>query len=508
MNTDQSSAVNSTRTGRIFSLDLRSLAVFRMAWGLTLIADLIFRWSTLREMYTDEGFFTRQLSYDYLESQIGPGWSSMFWSLYWFSGTADFAATLFVITGLLAVLLVVGCWTRVVTVGVFVLLVSLHYRNPLVMTSGDLYFKTLLLWSLFLPLGHVWSWDAWRAGRKVGNQLKPLATLATAGLILQIIVMYFFTGISKLNEVWFEGDAMWYVLRLDIYITPFGRSLLEYPALLKLTSWLTLFFEVVWIWTLLVPWKNDWFRWSNIVVFAGFHVGIGMAMSIGLFPVICILPWIALLPGYVWPGGNSRAPQKFPSWEALSIVGRLQRVACILLLLLTVLWNLGNIQHPATSRLQIPVVQRIVFGCGMDQHFQMFSKPPDHNPWFVYEAELKDGTRLDLLTGGEITTERPESVREIFPTFHWRKFHRNLVSDQLEFLRQPLADYWVRQWNETHPPDQQVVSLRLVCYMEEIGPDYNEKNRVSFIWGSFKSEQSEPGSLFEQMLKQNNDLPF
>ena len=508
MNTENHSTVKSTMPGRIFSLDLRSLAIFRIALGLTLIWDLVFRWSTLTAMYTDQGFFTRQVSFDYLEAQIGAQWSSFFWSVYWLSGSTEFAATLFVITGVLALLFVVGCWTRVVTVGLFIMLVSLHYRNPLVMTSGDLYFKTLFLWTIFLPLATVWSWDARRAGRTVANQVTPIATFATVGLIFQIITMYFFTGVSKLNEVWFEGDAMSYVLRLDIYITPFGKSMLDYPVFLKLISWMTLFFEVCWVWTLLVPWRNDWFRWINIVVFVGFHIGIGLSMSIGLFPVICIIPWLALLPGYVWPGKTRQAPRRFSSWIELSTLGRLSQVACVLLMIFTLIWNIGNIPHPTTSQLQIPLIQRIVFSCGLDQHFQMFDKPPDHNPWFVYEAELKDGTELDLLTGGEITSVRPDSVREIFPTFHWRKMHRNMVAKDLEFLRQTLAEYWVRQWNESHGPEQQVVSLRLVCYMEEIGPNYNKENRISLIWGSVKTEKSQPGGLFDQMLKGNGDLPF
>ncbi|MCH2178479.1 MAG: HTTM domain-containing protein [Mariniblastus sp.] len=508
MNLENNQRLQPAWLGRVFSLDLRSLAVFRVAWGLTLIWDLIFRWSSLTAMYTDQGFFTRQISYDYLQHKVGDQWVSLFWSFYWLSGSTEFAAALFIITGLLAVLFVLGCWTRVVTVGLFLLLVSLHYRNPLVLTSGDLYFKTLLLWSIFLPLGKVWSWDARRAGRTVENQQNPIATLATVGFLFQIIFMYFFTGLSKCNEVWLQGDAMWYVLRLDIYINPFGRLLLDFPALLRLISWATLFFEVVWVWTLLIPWRNDWFRLSNLIAFMGFHVGIGLSMSIGLFPVICMIAWLPLLPGYLWPGASRTAIGGFQTWTELSTIGRLSRLVCGGLLAFTLIWNVGNIQHPNTLPLKSALVQKVGYRMGCEQHFQMFDRPPEVNPWFVYEAELKDGTRLDLLTGGEIKSTRPEWVREIFPTFHWRKMHRNMMAQNLDFLRQPLAEYWGKQWNETHGPEQQVVSLRLVCYMEDIGPDYNEANRSSVIWGSVKTEEARPGSLFDNLLKEGGDLPF
>ncbi len=508
MNTEKHPDVKSSWAGRIFALDLRSLALFRIGWGLIMIWDLFHRWATLRAMYTDQGFFTRQMSYDYLDCQVGPQFSSYFWSLYWIFGSTEFAATLFVVTGMLALLLVIGWQTRVVAVGLFIMLVSLHYRNPMVTQSCDHYFRMLLLWSLFLPWARVWSWDAWRAGRTVANQLTPVANFATVGLICQIIAMYFFGGISKWNEVWLQGDAMWYVLRLDIFVTPLGASLLEYPTFLRFVSWATLFFEVVWVWTLLVPWKNDWFRWSNILVFFGFHLGIGFTMSIGLFPAICILSWIALLPCSVWPSHGENGFVGFDRWADLKPTRRVCRLVCAFLLLFTVVWNVGNISPSLAQKLQQPVVKWLSFGGGLDQRFHMYSRPPTFSPRFVYEAELEDGRRVDLLTEDDAVSERPDSVIKTMPNFHWRKLHRNLVSQRYAFMRQGLADYWVRQWNDSHGPGQQVVAMKLICFMEEIGPSYNEKNVNRVIWASVKTEQAPSGGLFDQLLKTKGDLPF
>ena len=39
----------------VFALDLRSLAVLRISFGLIILADLVFRLSTLTELYTDSG---------------------------------------------------------------------------------------------------------------------------------------------------------------------------------------------------------------------------------------------------------------------------------------------------------------------------------------------------------------------------------------------------------------------------------------------------------------------
>ena len=133
------------------------------------------------------------------------------------------------------------------------------------------------------------------AGRPFGYPGKSFVSLATVGFLIQLIASYLFPGIAKLNEIWFRGEAMAYVLRLDIYITEFGRSLLANDTLLAFTSWATVFAEAIWILTLLVPYKNDWFRWSNLIVFWSFHIGIGLAMSIGLFPVISMVAWLSLI---------------------------------------------------------------------------------------------------------------------------------------------------------------------------------------------------------------------
>jgi hypothetical protein len=48
----------------------------------------------------------------------------------------------------------------------FLMLVSVHGRNPTLMQGGDHLMRAMLFWSIFLPLGARWSFDA--AGREPG----------------------------------------------------------------------------------------------------------------------------------------------------------------------------------------------------------------------------------------------------------------------------------------------------------------------------------------------------
>ena len=497
----------STWLGRVFAIDPRSLAIYRMALGAIIVWDILFRWPIVKEMYSDQGFFTRDLCGRFFQLKFGSGWDQVFWSFYFLDGSVEWATALFSVTVILGVMLVLGIWTRWVTPILFLLLVSLHYRNPLVLSSGDMFLRMQVFWAMFLPMGRIWSVDAWRAGRKVADHLAPVVSVASAGLILQLIAMYFFTGISKLNDVWFSGDAMWYVLRLDIYIRPFGRSLLAYPMLLKLVSWATLFIEVIWLLTLLVPWKNPFFRLSNLVLYWAFHIGIAMSMSIGLFPWISMIAWLPLIPAVCW-GRVPTVPVRFRAWNELAFSGRLLRTLGIFIIGLVYLWNIGNIPHPATRALQPRLVEKLVYRLGFDQIFQMFDRPPDRNPWFVYEAVLADGSRVNLLTGEPVSYERPEWVRETFPGFHWRKLHRNLVSPHMESLRQPLARYWLERWNETHGQDQQVIRYRLICFLEKTGPDYDGKDLIRVVWGSMDRAKEKPGTLFDSLKGDELDIPF
>ncbi len=481
---------------RVFTFDLRSLALYRVALGLLIIVDLAVRWPTLSEMYTSDGFFDQSLSFNYYRNELGPQWYQYVWSLYWLSDSWIFVNALFVISAIAAVLMIIGKWTPIATILSWMLLVSLQTRNPLITTSGDFLFKMMLFWSIFLPLGARWSLDA----RKKKPTETAITSVATIGYIVQLFASYFFSGIAKWNEIWFQGDAMSYVLRLDIYITEFGRALLDYPGLLSLISWATLAAEVFWVWTLFSPWKNGWFRIINMALFWAFHISIGLSMTIGLFPWICMIAWLPLLPSFVW---NKKPIEKLvPSWRpwnALSWPQHASQLFCSMVLMLVVIWNVSNIDSPIINNLRSPLIAQLGFQMGINQHFQMFGIPPAENPWFVYEAQLADGTKIDIFRNRDVDLKRPEWGRTAFPNFHWCHLHRNALHKHNAFVRQPLLDYAVRKWDAEHKAEKQVVRARLLFFKEDIGPSYNSLNFVSQVWGSYANQSNSPGSLFDSM---------
>ena len=487
-----------------FFLDLRSLALFRITLGSILLVDLLFRWSTLKDMYTADGFFNWELADRYYRFEFGEHWQQYAWSVYWISDSEVFVKMLFGMAAVAALFLIVGKWTRVATVVSWLLLVSLHVRNPLITTSGDFLFKMMLFWSMFLPLGARWSMDS--AGQE--KTYSAICSFATIGFVVQLFAIYFFPGIAKCNEIWLQGDAMWYVLRLDIYITEFGRSMLEYPRALKWVSWATLFAELIWVWTLFSPWRNGLFRIVNALVFCSFHISIALSMSIGLFSFICVTAWIALLPPFIWSRNDKNEAEvldrtRFDSASTFQLAGE---VFCVFALILVIACNLSNINSAPTKKLRIPLLQQLANQLGIFQEFQMFGDPPKVNPWFVYEAKLENGERVDLFRNEPVQMTRPQRGLEKMPQFHWRRLHRSAVHSRRKVIREPMLLYMVRKWNESHDESEQVVTARLLFFKEKIGPEFNELNFASVTWGSFEDETRSAGNLFDSLLE--NDVPF
>src|SRR5262245_43844970 len=123
-------ALRPGRLAQAFAIDLRSLAAFRIGLGLLLLADLFGRAKTLREHYTGAGAFPRELAAEY-------GFDVPVFRLFLLSEDARVQAALFAVFALVALLLVLGWRTRLVSVLAFVLLASLVRRNHFVCHTGD-----------------------------------------------------------------------------------------------------------------------------------------------------------------------------------------------------------------------------------------------------------------------------------------------------------------------------------------------------------------------------------
>src|SRR5262245_27891817 len=107
------------------SLDLRSLALFRMLLGAYLLTDVLLRLGVVNMLYTDDGFLPR----DVLLTIVPTPWLL---SLHLSSGGMIIHSGLFLAALVSAGFVLAGYRTRGATIVSWVLFASMHARNPFV----------------------------------------------------------------------------------------------------------------------------------------------------------------------------------------------------------------------------------------------------------------------------------------------------------------------------------------------------------------------------------------
>lgn len=300
----------------VFCADLRSLTVFRIVLAFLALTDIANRATDLSAHYTGDGILPRAIL---IEEVLV---NSKF-SLSLANGELFFQALLFGVAALAALGMLVGYRTRLMTGILWVLLLSIQYRNPLMMTGGDTLLRILLFWSIFLPLGAYWSVD--RALQAAPPRLSMrFLSFATVGLFMQIAFVYWFTAIIKWSRSpeWQEGTALYYALSVDRLPTPIGAYLLQFPKLLVVLTIATLALEAFGPFLLFFPFFTGPVRTVAVMAFMSLHFGIWLTMYIGFFPFVSALCMVCFLPSWFWDKVAAAFNAVFP--EQPNVIRRLR----------------------------------------------------------------------------------------------------------------------------------------------------------------------------------------
>lgn len=188
----------------------------------------------------------------------------------------------------------IGYKTKISTIVLFILMVSLQNRNYAILNSGDTVMRCLLFAMIWAPCGRCYSIDASLA-YKAGQRLKKTVPLLGIRLIqIQFAVIYLSTALFKFNgEDWIDGTAVYYTSRLENFQRLVIPVIFDHLVLVKLMTWFALFTEfamgtLVWIKELRI-----WVLLAGVLL----HVGIELTMSIGFFEWIMFAGYIVFLKG-------------------------------------------------------------------------------------------------------------------------------------------------------------------------------------------------------------------
>ena len=440
-----------TLLSRSFGVDLRSLAALRVALGLLLLVDLFERARDLRAHYSEAGVLPRAGLLE-LWPSLAP------WSLHFHASGSEAALwLLFGVAALFALSLLVGWHTRVATLASWILLTSLHRRNPLLNFGADQVMAMLLFWSMFLPLGARASLDAWRRSGDDAGGSHHYFSVASVALLLQVAFVYWFAVVRRTTPVWWHGEAMHYALHLDLFAREPAVWLREVAGLqwlLPLLTWATMAIETVGVLIAFSPWATAWLRLLAIFLIASMHANFGIFLDLGLFPWASVASWLPFLPAEFWdfverrrisesvasqPAGSGTSPTRSPSRAASALA--------LAALVLVVGLNFRQAGVPALGGLVPDSALQLGRQLRIHQPWAMFSPgPPTGDGWFVLAGQRPDGTHLDLLTGAPVSWEKPALVTATFPNHRWNVYFYRVEQRGFRRLLRHGAPWLCAEW--------------------------------------------------------------
>ncbi len=274
-----------------FAIDIRSLAAMRMLLACAVLARLSDVMPHYIAFFSDDGILPRRLLFAHTYPSAT--------SLYFLNGSPAFALALLWANVLAAIALLSGYRTRLATVLCWVLNVSLAMRNPYITTGGDALTSLLLFWSMFLPLGATISVDSAMAGKAPSSPSH--LSIATVGLLLQALYVYFFGALLKTGPEWVtNGSAVYAALNLETTATHAAHWLRQHPII---TYWLTL--TVYWLellspLLLFSPVRTAFVRTVILPAYVLMHIGFRIFLSISNFWTASIASLSAFTPSRLW----------------------------------------------------------------------------------------------------------------------------------------------------------------------------------------------------------------
>ncbi len=271
-----------------WSLDTRSLAIFRIFIGIIACVDVAFRSQYLIVHYTNLGMNAKDmyhLSYEQLPA----------WSLHGISGDIWFQTILFLLHGYIAVMLILGYKTRLMSIGLWILTVSLHNVSSIINSGADDLLRMVLFWSMFLPLNRHVSYDS---GKEDHTHWTRYISIASVAFITQQILLYWVTAYLKKWPEWYSTwSATYEILSLETFRL-WESPLYHSQELMQVITYLSIGVEVISPLLLILPFRR--MKMAGIATIILLHIGIMTHIGVWIFPWVSIATMIALIPWTIW----------------------------------------------------------------------------------------------------------------------------------------------------------------------------------------------------------------
>ncbi len=499
------------------AIDTRTLAVFRIALGLLIIADLLLRARNFSFYYTDGGVVTQSVAEAHTSSDAV--------SVYFFTSDPTVIAGLFVLHALLAIQLIVGYRTRIATILCFLFVISLDHHNPLVLSYADILFRLLFFWAIFLPLGERWSIDAVHTERAPRPQI---ASAASALILGQMVYMYVVNGYHKsTNELWTSGEAAPLVFGIDEMTFLLGDLMRDFLQLIALGG-LLWYYILVFAWLLFF--LQGRLRYLFATIFFGGHAAFAITVRIGAFAYVGMAGVFLFYQAQFWRDGRRSLDRLGVDterlWQSLRRVevvaeavprlrlddDRLRQAKAVtytftiavLLLSMGFIAGTNGFQHAGVVDDDTQYdgeIRTVANSLSIDQpNWSVFAPSPrTTDRYYVFTAQTEEGELVDAFNDRELSYERPyDELQKQHDTYRQR-FYMNSIrrADDDARIVQLFADHVCERYEDEHGVALTDINMWYVNedITEETIDDPTERDQTAFRIAEHSCGDHEPELL-------------
>ena len=226
-------------------ISARPLGAFRIVFGVLMLMYLGLMTVEFDLWYTGAG----ALQATEARETAGP----LRFSALQFTDNVSIARAVWAATAAAALGLTLGWRTRVMSILLYLGMITLYHRNVLANGGPDAVPLLLSFYLMFCPSGAAYSLDARRVARKRGTVAEPMIVPWGVRLLqMQICLIYFQSCVIKCQgSLWLNGTTVHYIL----FNREFGvfnlEWLAQYPALINLMTHGALLIEfslAFWLW--------------------------------------------------------------------------------------------------------------------------------------------------------------------------------------------------------------------------------------------------------------------
>jgi Vitamin K-dependent gamma-carboxylase len=383
--------------------------------------------------------------------------------------------------------LVLGWHTRIASIVAWTVITSLNDDAPALTSAADGLLALLLFWGIFLPLGRMWALDA---RREPPPPARTLTSVATAGVLVQMGTMYFFSGVGKWTPPWLDGTALGLVLSNPNVTRHAGILLTNWWIVPQLMTRFTLAAELMAPLLMFSPWKTTALRSGALGILIAMHVGIQVTMKVLMFSIVALAGLTCFIPLVWWESFplNRLAslcdrlcsvPDTRPSsrtiehgWQtgrmfrACSFVCSLVlRAALAVVIVYCLAYNAIDNFAPALAQ-RLAWWQQFGVALKMTQRWSMFYDPRNQ----CFEAALmgrkRDGTYVDLFRPGTPVLHRtiPPTRPGDYPCERILQLVLTLPNKVYIPFRAGFVENAAHHWNASAAPQDKIEEVYLTYY--------------------------------------------